>query len=59
MTLAAALYHVWQERNKAIFEKTRKQLDVIVRLIIQEVFARDSMVQRLASILQEVNFYPM
>ncbi|KAK4370282.1 hypothetical protein RND71_009757 [Anisodus tanguticus] len=59
MTLTATVYHVWQERNRVVFQRRRRQLEEIVRMIIQEVFSRGSLVQRQNKRLQDLNSYPM
>ncbi|XP_070042036.1 uncharacterized protein [Nicotiana tomentosiformis] len=58
MVLAAAVYHIWQERNNVIFQKKRRSTNVILRLIIQEIHVRAKMFPRLDRCMIALNWYP-
>ncbi|XP_070035221.1 uncharacterized protein [Nicotiana tomentosiformis] len=46
MTIAAAVYHIWQEKNNVMFKKKRPT-NAILRLIIQEMHVRATIFPRL------------
>nr|XP_009623283.1 uncharacterized protein LOC104114523 [Nicotiana tomentosiformis] len=58
MTLAAAVYHIWQERNNVIFQKKRRTSNAILRLIIQEIHVRAVNFSRLDRAMAKLNWYP-
>lgn len=58
MELAAAVYHIWQERNCRIFQQKQRSGEAILKMIVQEVHCRGSLSPRLARQLQNLKFYP-
>ncbi|KAH0775665.1 hypothetical protein KY290_007076 [Solanum tuberosum] len=58
MTLATAVYYVWQERNYRIFQKKERTTEVITKSIIQEIHCRISMQPKLAEFIRNFNYYP-
>ncbi|KAG5629293.1 hypothetical protein H5410_001010 [Solanum commersonii] len=56
MTLAAALYYIWQDHR--IFQQKERSIEEIIKEIIQEIHCRSSMNPRLASAMHKLNFYP-
>ncbi|KAG5591587.1 hypothetical protein H5410_042101 [Solanum commersonii] len=58
MTLAAAIYYVWQERNYRIFQKKERTTKMITRSIIREIHCRSSMQLKLAEFIRNFNYYP-
>ncbi|KAH0666117.1 hypothetical protein KY285_027323 [Solanum tuberosum] len=58
MTLAAAVYYVWQERNYRIFQKEERTTKMITKSIIQEIHYRTSMQPKLAEFIRNFNYYP-
>ncbi|KAK4724318.1 hypothetical protein R3W88_027097 [Solanum pinnatisectum] len=58
MTLAAAVYYIWQERNYKIFQQRERTIEEITKQIIWEIHCRSSMTPRLANAMQNLNFYP-
>ncbi|XP_019231679.1 PREDICTED: uncharacterized protein LOC109212485 [Nicotiana attenuata] len=42
MTLAACVYHVWQERNARIFEEKERKWEMLGKRIIQEIHCRSN-----------------
>lgn len=58
MTLSAAVYYVWQERNYRIFQRKERTTEVIIRNIIQEIHCRSSMQPKLADFIRNFNYYP-
>ena len=58
MTLAAALYYIWQERNHRIFQQKERSIEEIIKQIIQEIHCRSSMNPGLASAMHQLIFYP-
>ncbi|XP_049410595.1 uncharacterized protein LOC125873778 [Solanum stenotomum] len=47
MTLAATIYHIWQERHLRIFQHKERATCMISRLITQDIHHRASMIPRL------------
>lgn len=58
MVLAGCVYHIRQERNLRVFQKKQRTSDIILRLVIQEVFCRGYLKSRLARRLESANLYP-
>lgn len=58
MILAAAIYFIWLERRKSVFQQVTRSTEVVQRLIIQETMCRGHMLPRLAMRLQDLNYYP-
>ncbi|XP_060202235.1 uncharacterized protein LOC132630693 [Lycium barbarum] len=58
ISLAAAVYHIWLQRNQVAFQGRRKSNDSLVKLIIQECYVRVSMKAKLASRLTGLDWYP-
>nr|XP_016461061.1 PREDICTED: uncharacterized protein LOC107784443 [Nicotiana tabacum] len=58
MSLAVAIYHIWQERNNAIFQQKNRPANAIVRSIIQEIHVRATMFPRLVRTMSNLNWYP-
>ncbi|KAH0707011.1 hypothetical protein KY289_012087 [Solanum tuberosum] len=58
MTLAAAVYYIWQEMNYRIFQQRKRIIEEITKQIIQEIHCRSSMIPRMANAMQNLNFYP-
>lgn len=56
--LVATIYFVWQERNRRIFQQKERTLNVITKLIIQDVHVRATMYPRLNTVMNSLNFYP-
>ncbi|XP_060210779.1 uncharacterized protein LOC132637752 [Lycium barbarum] len=48
VTLAGCIYTVWHERNCRIFQQKMRTVDVLTKLIIQEVICRGTMKPKLA-----------
>lgn len=38
MTFAGCVYYIWQERNFRIFQNKKRTVDVIIRLLVQDIF---------------------
>nr|XP_009766185.1 PREDICTED: uncharacterized protein LOC104217597 [Nicotiana sylvestris] len=57
MTLAAAVYYIWQERNNVIFKQEKRTAASIVRKIIQEIHLRATMFPRLERTMTKANWY--
>ncbi|KAH0745551.1 hypothetical protein KY285_007208 [Solanum tuberosum] len=58
MTMASAVYHIWQERNARIFKQKQRSEEEIVKTIIQEIHHRGNMYSKLRGTLARLNFYP-
>ncbi|XP_009599827.2 uncharacterized protein [Nicotiana tomentosiformis] len=58
LTMTAAVYFVWQERNPVIFQNKSRTYNTIIRLIIQEIFVKGSMCKKLNRNLIRLNHYP-
>ncbi|OIT21498.1 hypothetical protein A4A49_65579, partial [Nicotiana attenuata] len=58
MTLAAAVYHCWQERNFVIFQKKRRTTTSLINHIIQEVHIRAARFPYLDKVMTTLNWYP-
>lgn len=58
ITLAAALYYIWQERNCRTFQHKERTREMIVRMVIQDIHSRTSIFLRLAGTMHRLNFYP-
>lgn len=58
MSLAAAVYHIWIERNHRIFQAKSTEPHGITRRIVQDIFQRGSLKSKLNSKLAELNYYP-
>ncbi|XP_016494420.2 uncharacterized protein LOC107813653 [Nicotiana tabacum] len=58
LTLVCAVHHIWNERNKRLFQEEQKTMEVIVRQIIQEVANKGSRIRKLEKTMEEMNFYP-
>lgn len=51
ITLAVAVYYIWQERNARVFTGKQIPSQILVKMVIQEVILRCSMEPKLAKIL--------
>ncbi|XP_075096316.1 uncharacterized protein LOC142174423 [Nicotiana tabacum] len=58
MTLAAAVYHRWRERNFVIFQKKRRTTNSLINHIIQEVHIRAARFPYLDKVMTTLNWYP-
>jgi len=58
MTLAAAIYYIWQERNYRNFQNKERNTEIITKVIIQSIHCRASMIPRLIGFMHKLNFYP-
>lgn len=58
MALAAIIYHLWRERNTRIFQQKQQPVERLVKMIIQEIHARGIYQMRVATWLEEHNYYP-
>ncbi|XP_059285018.1 uncharacterized protein LOC132038358 [Lycium ferocissimum] len=58
IVLACCLYFVWQERNFRLHQRKRREPEVLLRQIAQEVHCRGSLLPRLHSRLAELSYYP-
>ncbi|KAH0720490.1 hypothetical protein KY284_005520 [Solanum tuberosum] len=58
MTLAAAIYYIWQERNYRIFQNKERNIEMINRAITQGIHCRASMIPIFIGFMQKLNFYP-
>lgn len=58
MTMAYGIYHIWAERNARSFKTQAKQVEFVVRQVIQEVHSRNTTKSRLASYMSILNLYP-
>lgn len=56
-TLSASVYYVWQEKNYMIFQNKSRNVNQIVRQIIQDLHCRGSLVPRLANTMNSLNYY--
>jgi len=54
---AAAVYHIWQERNHRIFQYKERTTAMISRLIIQDIHHRASMIPRPTGYMHSLDFY--
>ncbi|XP_070022875.1 uncharacterized protein [Nicotiana sylvestris] len=59
ITLAAVIYHVWQARNKSIFQKEKVNVVSIVKVIVQEIHIRAQSCKKLDAYLSNMNCYPV
>nr|XP_016440518.1 PREDICTED: uncharacterized protein LOC107766282 [Nicotiana tabacum] len=59
ITLAAVVYHVWQARNKSIFQKEKVNFVSIVKVIVQEIHIRAQSCKKLDTYLSNMNWYPV
>lgn len=57
MMLAAAVYHVWRERNYRVFQGTNQSTEILIRHIIQEIHYRGAMKIQIAKWLEGFNSY--
>ncbi|XP_019242144.1 PREDICTED: uncharacterized protein LOC109222223 [Nicotiana attenuata] len=58
MSLAAAVYHIWQERNNVIFQQKNRPTKAIIRSIIQEIHVKATIFPRLGRTMSTLNWYP-
>ncbi|XP_060184494.1 uncharacterized protein LOC132614137 [Lycium barbarum] len=59
IVLAAAAYTIWKERNMRVFQDKKQQLDVMIKLVMQEMFFRGNLRTKVARWLTNFNFYPV
>ncbi|XP_019245211.1 PREDICTED: uncharacterized protein LOC109225074 [Nicotiana attenuata] len=57
LTLACAVYHIWNERNNRIFQDQKKIVEMIVRQIVIEVAIRGSMDSKTGKKIAEIDTY--
>lgn len=58
MVLAGSVYYVWQERNQRVFMNNKRDVDTIIKMIVQDVFHKGSIKPSVAGKLKNLNFYP-
>lgn len=58
MSLAAAIYYVWQARNYQVFQQRQRIEEAITWKIIQEVYHRTNMYPKLADYVAQFDNYP-
>ncbi|XP_075101608.1 uncharacterized protein LOC142177046 [Nicotiana tabacum] len=57
ISMAGAVYHLWIERNRGIFQQERRSSGDITRQVIQEVHCRGYMQIRMRKEMQYLKFY--
>ncbi|XP_019244443.1 PREDICTED: uncharacterized protein LOC109224311 [Nicotiana attenuata] len=57
LTLACAVYHIWNERNNRIFQDQKKTMEMIVRQFVLEVAIRGSMNSKTEKRIAEIDTY--
>ncbi|XP_019242188.1 PREDICTED: uncharacterized protein LOC109222269 [Nicotiana attenuata] len=57
LTLACAVYYIWNERNRRVFQEQQKIVEVIVRQIAQEVAIRGSKNSKTEKRIAEIDYY--
>ncbi|XP_060210446.1 uncharacterized protein LOC132637365 [Lycium barbarum] len=59
MTIAAAVDHIWKERNLRCFQNKKQSVDNLVRMVIQEIHFRGNRKPTVAQWLTRLDFYPV
>ncbi|XP_075074519.1 uncharacterized protein LOC142162107 [Nicotiana tabacum] len=57
LTLACAMYHIWNERNIRVFQEQQKTVEVIVSQIVQEITIRGSKNIKTEKRIAEIDYY--
>ncbi|XP_019223812.1 PREDICTED: uncharacterized protein LOC109205556 [Nicotiana attenuata] len=58
MCITSAVYQIWLERNRRIFQQEKRSSEAITRQIIQEIHCIGNRESSLREELQVLNFYP-
>ncbi|XP_019233163.1 PREDICTED: uncharacterized protein LOC109213791 [Nicotiana attenuata] len=58
LTMTGYVYYLWKERNLRIFQKKSRSVEVLSRLITQDVHCRGQWDRKLAGQLRRMNFFP-
>ncbi|KAG5598644.1 hypothetical protein H5410_030014 [Solanum commersonii] len=58
LTVAVAIYYIWNERNNRIFKMKCRSPQAITRMVIQEIHVQASGMTKLVGYLRRFNFYP-
>lgn len=59
LTFAGCVYYIWQERNFRIFQNKKRTVDVIIRLLVQDIFCRGSRKCKFENRLRALNWYSL
>lgn len=58
IVMVGSVYYLWLERNQRIFQEKHRSIEVMSKLIVQDIHFRGNCYAKIAGHLKLLNFYP-